>query len=161
MIFVCFLPLLVGFCSRFLFFSHFCLFFSHLSSNLSISRTGQLGRKAWYCSLAEHMPPPGRKIFWQEGIEFWQDEVVVAPPQKCPRYAYGSSSGSAEAHRTVPRVIGNLKHQQLGVVRIGSETKMSLKKIMSPVLNNKLLLVSYCPIPFTLTLTNFFLDGAV
>ena len=37
---------------------------------------GQLGRKAWYSSLAEHMAPSGRKKFWQEGIEFWQDEVV-------------------------------------------------------------------------------------
>ena len=42
---------------------------------------GQLGRKAWYSSLAEHMAPPGRKKFWQEGIEFWQDEVV-GPPSK-------------------------------------------------------------------------------
>ena len=38
-IFVYFLPLLVGFCHTFLFFSRFCLFFSHLSSNLSISKT--------------------------------------------------------------------------------------------------------------------------
>ena len=37
---------------------------------------GQHGRKAWYSSLAEHMPPLGRKKFWQEAIEFWQDEVV-------------------------------------------------------------------------------------
>ncbi len=78
-IFVCLLPLLVGFCHTFLYFSHFCLFFSHLSSNLQNSLAGQLGRKAWYCSLAEQMAPPGRKKFRQEGIEFWQDEVVGPP----------------------------------------------------------------------------------
>merc|ERR1712218_300011 len=82
-IFVCFLPLLVGFCNTFQFFSRFCLFFSNLSSHLSISRTvwqdrlaGQLGTAAW-----QNTWPPGRKKFWQEGIEFWQDEVV-GPPSK-------------------------------------------------------------------------------
>ena len=86
-IFVCFLPLLVGFCSPFLFFSHFCLFFSHLSSNLSISRTGQLGRKAWYCSLAEHMAPLAGRNFGRKGLNFGRMKLL-APPQKWPRYAY-------------------------------------------------------------------------
>ena len=72
--FVWFLPLLVGFpvfppllpvLQPFIF--HFC------------PLAGQLGRKAWYSSLAEHMAPPGRKKFWQERIEFWQDEVVGPP----------------------------------------------------------------------------------
>ena len=30
------------------------------------------------------MAPPGRKKFWQEGIEFWQDEVVGPPLKNDP-----------------------------------------------------------------------------
>ena len=32
---------------------------------------------------------PGRKIFWQEGIEFWQDEVV-GPPSNPDRPMLGA-----------------------------------------------------------------------
>ena len=48
---------------------------------LFVRLAGQLGKKNCYSSLAEHMAHPGRKKFWQEGFEFWQDEVV-GPPKK-------------------------------------------------------------------------------
>ena len=45
----------------------------------------QFSRTAWQDSLVLLLGrthgPPGRKKFWQEGIEFWQDEVV-GPPLK-------------------------------------------------------------------------------
>ena len=46
----------------------------------------QLGRKAWYSSLAEHMAPLAGRNFGRMKL--------LAPPQKWPRYAYA-------AHRTL------------------------------------------------------------
>ena len=72
------LPLLVGFCHISLFFLHFCLFCSHLSfisAHWQDSLVEKLGTAAWLNTW----PPPGRKKFWQEDIEFWQDEVVGPP----------------------------------------------------------------------------------
>ena len=66
-IFVYFLPLLVGFCHTFLFFSRFCLFFSHLSSNLSISRT------VWQDSLAGQLST----ATWQNTWPPWQEEILA------------------------------------------------------------------------------------
>ena len=40
----------------------------------------KLGTAAWQNTW----PPPGRKKFWQEGIEFWQDEVVGPPLKNDP-----------------------------------------------------------------------------
>ena len=76
---VYFLPLLVGFCHTFLFFScfclffsRFCLFFSHLSSNLSISRTvwqdnfaEKLGFVAWHNAW----PPLAGRNFGRKGLK--------------------------------------------------------------------------------------------
>ena len=82
-IFVYFLPLLVGFCHTFLFFSRFCLFFSHLSSNLSISRT------VWQDSLAEKLGTlawPNTWPPWQEEISAGRDWILAGwscwPPLK-------------------------------------------------------------------------------
>merc|ERR1711923_381223 len=69
---VYFLPLLVGFCHTFLFFScfclffsRFCLFFSHLSSNLSISST------VWQDSLAEKLGTAAWSNTWPP----WKEEI--------------------------------------------------------------------------------------
>ena len=40
---------------------------------------GQIGTAAW-----QNTWPPDRKKFWQEGIEFWQDEVVGPPLKNDP-----------------------------------------------------------------------------
>ena len=66
-IFVCFLPLLVGFCHFFLFFSFFGLFFCHLFSNLFISRT------VWQDSLAEKLCTKA----WQDTWPPWQEEILA------------------------------------------------------------------------------------
>ena len=50
------------------FIFHFC--------PLADSLVEKLGTAAW-----QNTCPPGRKKFWQEAIEFWQDEVV-GPPSK-------------------------------------------------------------------------------
>ena len=63
------------------------------------------GRTAWQKSLVQplgrtHAAPPGSKKFWQEGIEFLQDEVVV-PPKKWTRYAYVCGQlGGHNSHKT-------------------------------------------------------------
>ena len=41
------------------------------------------GRTAWQKSLVQQLGrthgPPGQEEFWQEEIEYWQDEVVGPP----------------------------------------------------------------------------------
>merc|ERR1712079_801331 len=54
-IFVCFLPLLDGFCNIFMLFFHFCLFFSHSPAIFAY----------WQDSLAEKLST----VTWQDRIE--------------------------------------------------------------------------------------------
>ena len=48
----------------------------------------QFGRTAWQKSFVQQLGrthgPHGRKKFWQEGIECWQDEVVGPPLKNDP-----------------------------------------------------------------------------
>ena len=67
------MPLLVG-------FSHFCLFFSHLSSNLSISRSvwqdslaGQIGTAAWQNTW----PPLAGRNFGRKGLNFGRMKLLA------------------------------------------------------------------------------------
>ena len=59
-IFVCFLPLLVGFCNIFMFFFHFCLLFSHSPDIFAYwqnSLTEQLSMVTWQDRIEELGPP--------------------------------------------------------------------------------------------------------
>ena len=83
-IFVCFLPLLDGFCNILMFFFHFCLFFSHSPAIFAYwqdSLAEKLSTVTWQDRIEELAPPPDRKKWWQERIEFWQDGMV-GPPLK-------------------------------------------------------------------------------
>ena len=76
-IFGCFLPHIPVFPPFLLVFQPFICHFCQFAE--------QFGRVAWHSSLAEQnlgtWPPPYRRNFWQERIEFWQDRVV-GPPLK-------------------------------------------------------------------------------
>ena len=86
-IFVWFLPLLVGFCHISLFFLHFCLFCSHLSfisAHWQDSLVEKLGTAAWQNTW----PPLAGRNFGRKGLNFGRMKLL-APPKKLPRYAYG------------------------------------------------------------------------
>ena len=109
-IFVCFLPLLDGFCNILMFFFHFCLFFSHSPAIFAYwqdSLAEKLSTVTWQDRIEELAPPPDRKKWWQERIEFWQDGMV-GPPLKmtqlrlCFQVGEGPSRGLLRDCTTSP-----------------------------------------------------------
>ena len=62
----------------------FCLFFSHSPAIFAYwqdSLAEKLSTVTWQDRIEELAPPPDRKKWWQERIEFWQDGMV-GPPLK-------------------------------------------------------------------------------
>ena len=89
-IFVCFLPLLDGFCNILMFFFHFCLFFSHSPAIFAYwqnSLAEKLSTVTWQDRIEELGPPLTGKNVGRKGLNFGRMEWL-APLWKWPSYAY-------------------------------------------------------------------------
>ena len=118
-------------------------------------------RTAWPKSLVQELGrtrgPP-----WQEEILAGRDWILAGwswcPPSKMTqirlwfqlRQCWGASHSPASNRESQTSTAWSCEDW------VRNQNILSVKKIISLVLNNKFLLVTYCPIPFTFTLTNFF-----
>ena len=79
-IFVCFLPLLDGFCNILMFFFHFCLFFSHSPAIFAYwqnSLAEKLSTVTWQDRIEELGPPLTGKNCGRKGLNFGRTEWLA------------------------------------------------------------------------------------
>ena len=86
-IFVCFLPLLDGFCNILMFFFHFCLFFSHSPAIFAYwqnSLAEKLSTVTWQDRIEELGPPLTGKNVGRKGLNFGRTEWLAPPSENGP-----------------------------------------------------------------------------